>query len=349
MNNYKRQSNFELLRIVCMVMIVTLHTLMHGGAIRDIDIKSVNFILTHLLESISIIAVNCYVLITGYFGINSSFKINKMVNLYLQVLFYSVTISVIFWITNLQRINISSIINTIFPITTQVWWFMSIFLILYILTPYLNKLLSNLDFTEYTNLLVILIIVFVLWPSLIIKFKPLDTTGGFSLYNFIVLYIVGAYINKFYKCKKFNKKKLVILYTFSTITLWLLNVIISQFKGYNYNIYNYNFILVFISCVSVFLIFKEIEIQSKVINKFSTLTLGIYLIHDHPYVRSYIYNALDYKEYFDGINFFMYTIYIVILIYTVSSIIEYFRQCIFKFMYEYQYKLIRNISKLIKK
>ena len=38
-----RKSNFELLRIVCMIMIVTLHTLGHGGALNNTNVFSANF------------------------------------------------------------------------------------------------------------------------------------------------------------------------------------------------------------------------------------------------------------------------------------------------------------------
>lgn len=346
MKENARKSNFELLRIICMVMIVTLHTLGHGGGLNNTQVLSVNFIIVHILQSLSVVAVNCYILISGFFSVNSKFKIKKVLDLYIQVLFYSISISSLFWITGIESITIGSILQAMLPVTMQTWWFMSIFLVLYILTPYINKLLKQLSFKEFNYLLIILLLIFVIWPSLP-KFRPIDNQGGHSLYNFILLYVVGAYISLFYKNRKFNKFALLSIYLSSSIILAMFNITISRVIGQNWEWYYYNFLLIFISSIALFLFFKELKIKNNFINKLSSLTLGVYLIHDHEYIRKFIYNALGYYNYFNTSSFIVYTLIIITIIYISSSIIEYLRQALFNCLPKPKYKFIYVLKDMI--
>lgn len=84
----KRQANFELLRIVAMLMIIVLHYLNKGGLLVDYtsDRTGVNYA-AHLAEAFCIVAVNCYVLLSGYFLVESAWKPERVVSLAGQILF----------------------------------------------------------------------------------------------------------------------------------------------------------------------------------------------------------------------------------------------------------------------
>lgn len=68
-NNQKRQSNIELLRIILISLIITLHYLNDsmGGELDHVLPGTSNYFISHTIESLSIIAVNVFVIITGYF------------------------------------------------------------------------------------------------------------------------------------------------------------------------------------------------------------------------------------------------------------------------------------------
>lgn len=329
-NINERKSNFELLRIFCMVMIVILHTLGHGGGFKSVDIYSNNFFCVNFIKSLSIVAVNCYVLISGYFGINSTINFKKIKKIYIQVLFYSLVISLYFILTKEKEISKYIILQTFFPITMKLWWFITNYLALYLITPYINKFIKILSFKEINKLIVILFVIFIMWSSLIIIGNPIDNSGGYSLYNFIYMYIIGAYINIYFYNKKIDKKITLTIYLLASFILSIFNVFISRIKGSDLSIYTYNFLLIFFSSIGLFLFFKELDIQNKFINKIASLTLGVYLIHDHPFSRECIYRFLGYERSFNSNNFWIYTIIIVFIIYIVSSIVEYFRQILFK-------------------
>ncbi|MGL5821546.1 MAG: acyltransferase, partial [Sarcina sp.] len=84
-----RESNFELGRIILMFMVITLHYLGHGGVLTNVAIGSFNFYISYFLEGLSIIAVNTFIIMFGYFQSKSSFKLYKVIKFYLMILFYS--------------------------------------------------------------------------------------------------------------------------------------------------------------------------------------------------------------------------------------------------------------------
>ena len=84
--------------------------------------------------------------------------------------------------------------------------------------------------------------------------------------------MVGAYVNIFFKNRKLNKLILIGVYLVNTIVLFLLNVYIAKKLGRGWVIYSYNFIIIFVSSIALIPFFKELKIQSKLLNNLSRLT-----------------------------------------------------------------------------
>ena len=98
----RRNYGIDLLRIVAMYMIVLYHCLLLGGVINkatQIGIGSINYDISWLLDTLCYCAVNCYALISGYVGVKSKFKLQNIIKLWFQVLFYSVVLNIIIWVT----------------------------------------------------------------------------------------------------------------------------------------------------------------------------------------------------------------------------------------------------------
>ena len=87
----RRDSNIELLRLVLILMVVLLHfnnDTMGGAFVIVRDIPTDNFIL-HFLESLCICAVNCFMIVSGYFlYTNKTIKFGKVCDILLIVVFY---------------------------------------------------------------------------------------------------------------------------------------------------------------------------------------------------------------------------------------------------------------------
>ena len=91
----KRLNNVELLRILSILIVLMLHYLSFGGFLSKYTKLRFDSIVVWFFESLSFIAINYYVLISGYFLIKSNFKLEKLFQLCLKVLFYSIFIYVI--------------------------------------------------------------------------------------------------------------------------------------------------------------------------------------------------------------------------------------------------------------
>ena len=84
-----RQAGIELLRCIAMLMVITLHYLDKGGVLIPLSQKqSPAGYAAWLLEAFCIVAVNVYVLISGYFLVEAGFRVKRILLLAAQVLFY---------------------------------------------------------------------------------------------------------------------------------------------------------------------------------------------------------------------------------------------------------------------
>lgn len=86
----KRDYGIDLLRIVSMLMVPMVHILGQGGVIGATVPFSLQYESAWLLESILLVAVNCFVLITGYVYYGKETRYYRLLTLWAEVLFYSI-------------------------------------------------------------------------------------------------------------------------------------------------------------------------------------------------------------------------------------------------------------------
>ena len=88
-----RQSNIELLRIIAMLMIVAHHFALHGGFVFPPSAISLNCVWIQFLQLGGKISVDIFVLISGFYMVSGgSFRLSKIIKLWLQLLTYSLAI-----------------------------------------------------------------------------------------------------------------------------------------------------------------------------------------------------------------------------------------------------------------
>ena len=93
----QRMANLELLRCIAMMMVIVLHYLGKSDLLVDLTENPLGSVgmTAWFLESFCIVAVNAYMLISGYFLCMSTYKPGRLIKLYLQVWFYSVGVGVL--------------------------------------------------------------------------------------------------------------------------------------------------------------------------------------------------------------------------------------------------------------
>ena len=144
----KREGNFEVLRTLAMFFIVVYHCLTHGiGGAYGFDIVQPicfsNLLFSDFMLVFCSIAVNLYVMISGYFLVDLSFKLSRIVRTWTIASFYSCLITVLFMIMNFIPFNIISIGKSFFPISTDAYWFVTQYIGLLVLSPFFVKIFEH--------------------------------------------------------------------------------------------------------------------------------------------------------------------------------------------------------------
>lgn len=334
-NNTKkkiRNSSIELLRIIAMMLIVFHHFAVHGGFTYGTSLSVTHFWYNFIIMG-GKIGVDVFVLISGYYLITNKdifFNINRIMKFLGQVFFYSVSLFVICGLTGLGDFTIKSFIKSLFPITFSKWWFASTYFVLYLLHPFINKLLNNIEKTLYQKLLILLVICWSIIPTF---------TGslyqGNGLLWFITLYSMTGYIRLYGLNKKFTGKHycvffiLCVLLTYaSSIVFTLLGNRWSTFEEHNMHFYGQEKITIFVISLSLFMIFETLKMNChRWINIVAGATFGVYLIHDHSDIRKFLWiDLFQNAHYQDSLFLIPYSIIVVLIVYIACSCIDLLRQ-----------------------
>lgn len=131
-----RSSNFELLRIFCMLSIVAVHYVWHGGSAAS----GSNIAAAYFLGNFAQIGVACFVLIGAWFLIDKEFSITRIFNLSKQITFYSLSIALLLFIIGMA--SYTDIIKNAMPIIFKRYWFLTPYVFLLFLHPFLNYVLN---------------------------------------------------------------------------------------------------------------------------------------------------------------------------------------------------------------
>lgn len=136
-----RQANFELLRIIAMFMVVILHWNTNSGLLLDVGSPVTGAGVWSLVtESVCIVAVNVYVLISGYFLSSCTFSFRRVAQVLVQTLFYTVLIPPVLALVGVlswsEVLNPYHIWNSIFPVQSGHYWFVSAYVVLCLLSPF---------------------------------------------------------------------------------------------------------------------------------------------------------------------------------------------------------------------
>lgn len=319
----KRQANFELLRITAMFLVVCLHYLSHTDALTMPGVTaSGTQILGDLLEALCIVAVNVYVLITGWFqplkesdrgtenrhsGTETNddsgmglfpqiFRLSKLIKLLAEILFYTLLIPLGMTIIGIhpQAQNIWDRWFWFLPVSMEAYWFITAYVILYILSPFLNAGLRSLPQKKMRELLLVLLFFCCVLPSLS-PVKLTTDSAGYDALWFAVLYLLAGYLHR-YGCPWLEKAShAALLYLGSSLLLWLLTLALhrvsmgGRLMYYADVTYHYNFVLTLTSSLGLFYWFRGVRIRegraADLIRRIAPSTLGVYLIHENIDVR----------------------------------------------------------------
>lgn len=283
----QRNYGIDFLRIVSMFMVVILHVLGQGGILDAAEPFSVKYWSAWFLEITCYCAVNCFALISGFVMYQRRTKISKFVNLWLQTVFYTVLAAIIFFIIKPKTIRLSNIINALFPITRNHYWYVSSYFGLLVLSPVLNTAILHTPKKALGSVLLASYAIFCVLPTALFA-DPYHLNGGYSLIWLALLYLTGGYFSKYdiashiKTCRAwFLWAGALILTCLSKIILELLPQLLSIDLGGNLLI-TYTSPTISIIAVALLIICSKQHFCKPivaVIRILSPAALGMYLIH----------------------------------------------------------------------
>lgn len=336
----KRNISLEILRILCMLMIVTLHFFSYSNIGEVIQRYSLAFWIKEFITSISGVCVNCFVLISGYFCLQTTFKMKKVVSLMFEVVSYSLAIYIILVVTNQIVFDWKILLFSVLPTLTRQYWFMTTYIGTYLISPLLRKLGTELTKKQYTMLLLIGFLLFVVYYNLFFFCDTLNFGGATGIVWFSYLYLCGMFFKRF-NFKNNNLKNnlkryiiLVVLNIGSRIPFYFLNIVTKKeifFVGATIFGSVYNSIFVFIGSILFFNIFINLNISfgkniTKVISILSSASLAVYLVHDNNNVRKVLWKYLNYSMIDSSIKLIVAWLATILIIYILCAGIELLRK-----------------------
>ena len=287
----ERKSNFELLRIILMLLIISGHLILNSGK-TDL-IGNPDYFITNILRSFTVYGVNTFILLSGYFGIH--LNLEKLIKFDIRIVFYTVSMYVLSIILNMHVIEPIKDVKLLFPVITKQYWFITIYFVLCFFSPFINKFLGNLSKEELLRFLAIGFIIFYVISTFcfMINANQIVNDAGYGLINFIYLYMLGYYI-KHYHEDKYGAGFYLIVYIMNSILIFASNHIMTTLTGFYFNSFiSYNTVFVLIGSVSLLMLFKNINLKTKKsINKISTKTLAVYIIHTNPSISDYVFHNI---------------------------------------------------------
>ena len=278
-----RDSNIELLRILIMCGVVLLHYNGYvGNALSLVTPSTINHGILLGFEGFFICAVNLFVLITGYFNCATQRRsAAKAFGLVLQVMVFNGAIHLLKALPD-HTLSFRGLLYSMIPKN----YFVILYVTLYLVSPYLNRLLQSLDRKQLDKLLILSVALFSVWPIFtdllaLLLGRSMDglnsvsangDDAGYTIVNFALMYVIGAYL----KLADIQIKK-----RYSAAVVAVLTVLLAYTGKMNTGgiAWSYCNPLVIAQAVFVFLLFRRISLRSRLVNELSKGAFTCFLLH----------------------------------------------------------------------
>ena len=338
-----RQSNFEILRIMAMAMVIALHYLVKGEIVPSsfTDQRGIG-LFARLLESFCIVAVNVYVLLSGYFIMETKWNIKKLIRILAQVWFYSLMIPLVCLFLDLGEVSgwdLYDWITVVFPLQMEHYWFATAYLLLYVLTPMIRAAVTNIGKKELGGIILFLLLFFCLPKSFLPIRIPTDRYG-YDFGWFLCLYLIAAYL-RLYGIGWFNRiRKGWMLYLVFSAAIFGYSSILGWFAGKGYPLlhaaemnFSYNHLLVLLASVSLFYGFVYMRFPETAVIRFcrkiASYTFGVYLLHEHIAIRYLWQRWLGIEKVKDSLLFLPHMVFAISIVFVVGVGTDYVRNYFF--------------------
>lgn len=297
-----REKNYgiDALRVLAMFMVTILHILTQGGILNASGRFTSQYEAGWLLQTMAFCAVNVYALISGYVWVYAKYRYRNLIELWLQVIFYTILITTLYGVLVPSSVSAMEWIKAIFPAMFNQYWYFSSYVALFLFIPLLNMILEKMEKRQLQFCIGMILFFFSVIQTLFYS-DAFGTNDGYSAIWLMILYLLGGYVRKYGQSGNGKAVKFLIGYFTMTGLTWLSKLIIEiltlhflgEVRAGNYLI-SYKSPTIVMAAVCLLLFFERINISpfwKKIIRFFSPMAFGVYLIHNHPLISSYFMKA----------------------------------------------------------
>lgn len=289
-----RNTNIEFLRIMSIFSIMFLHMYRHAseGAIFDSGV-SLNHLFLVLFGSWGLVGTFLFIIISSYFLIDSQeFKLGKLLNLVLCTSLYSV-VSLCFSRAYLgDYISIKEIIKAVLSPVLDSYWYITGYIVLYMLHPILNTVINKLTTIELSRVVVAGFVLCFVYKYIYVA-APIGNVELFlSVYFGMALFKrVQGTID--YRKIYFVGRCAALIVVFLGILHMLLYSRISIVKYiYAQSISKFSPFMLVIAFALFCMCINRRPSYSKSIGLLSRAVLPVYLIHESDYMSSILWDYI---------------------------------------------------------
>lgn len=339
-----RMANLELLRCIAMMMVVVLHYLGKGGLLGDMTAGSLTTAQTAawIIEAFCLVAVNVYMMISGYFLCTSSFKVSRLLKLWLQVWVYSVGIGLLAAFTGIlpaEEFTTHYLLCLVFPISMGHYWFMTAYVFLYLFLPFVGMAVRRMTKGQMQLAVSGLLLVFCVLKS-ILPFRLEMDGQGYDCIWYLCVFLTAAYIRRF--GMPFLKKRwhCVCLYVAACFGIFAETMCLHQIYIRTGSLElimkigtEYNHVFPFLAAVGLFMTFLMTNVSGKVsvvATRIAPYTLGVYLLHENLGVRYVWQNWLGADKVSGVPGLLLGVLTSVVIVFAAGILVDFFRDCVMK-------------------
>ncbi|MBQ7300527.1 MAG: acyltransferase [Clostridia bacterium] len=290
-----REYGLDLFRTISMLSVIMVHIIGHGGLGAAYDSGTAGNIIALFLQTAVYPAVNCFVLNSGYLLTGKSFRLSRLLQIWITAVFWSVVIQCAFFIADPSVISLGKILFMFLPVLNGRYWFLNAYIVMTLVSPFLNHLLNTLPRWKIRALLLVSAAVFCIVPVLALNNDVFSTQNGYSFPWFLILYLTGGYIKK-YGSRPQKGYPFLIAYLMLCLfqLIWIAGIdliAVDALLAYRNMFMKYTSVLIYGEAICLLLYFRSNRnphpmFLSKMCGFLSPMVFSVYLIHDHPLIRA---------------------------------------------------------------
>ncbi|MBR0519645.1 acyltransferase family protein [bacterium] len=297
----KRCIYFDILRIIACFAVIVIHIC---SWYLYSDINSTNWQVFNFYNSIVKWAVPIFVMISGALFLKANYSVgelykNKILRIFISLCFWSVVYCIYIVYVN-KNFDLKFILLSLITLKGKIHlWFLYMIMGLYILVPFLKKIVEDKFLIKYFLILAVLFNFII--PKLISIISSFQKDSDILFNSFVLscnnfnLYFVLGYtsyfiLGHFLDTEIFDEKKIKYIYLLGIcgfiLTIFLSNAYIHYLGKFDELFYDYLTFNIFLETICVFVFirkncenFKFSDKQKNIIIKFSTYSFGAYLVH----------------------------------------------------------------------